>query len=114
MAPGDMALHPGDVQGYNEIVKAGSDAVIGLNPGINESELISGTKGDKAFQGKIAPLAGTVHRGPQAAPVATQPAPSSVAELPLQREEKAALVTAGITRPSGALALEQLEVETTA
>ena len=68
LAPSDMELHMGNIQGYNnEIVIAGSDAVIGHNPGINESEPISGTKGDKAFQGKIAPPAGTVHRGSQAA-----------------------------------------------
>ena len=39
LAPSDMALHPGNVQGYNkEIVIAGSEAAIGHNPGINESE----------------------------------------------------------------------------
>ena len=124
MAPSDMALHLGSVQGYNnEIVIAGSDPVISHNPGINESELICGTKGDRAFQGKIAPPPETVHRGPQAAkplldgmsaaPVATQPAPRSAAELPrkpLQREranaheeEKAALITAGITLGLAAL-----------
>ena len=47
LAPSDMELHMGNVQGYNnEIVIAGSDAVIGHNPGINESKPISGTKGD--------------------------------------------------------------------
>ena len=60
-----MALHPGNIQGYsNEIQIAGSDAVIGHNPGINEAEPIA-SKGDKAFQGKIASPAGTVHKGPQ-------------------------------------------------
>ena len=127
LAPSDMELHMGNVQGYNnEIVIAGSDGVIGHNPGINELEPISGTKGDKAFQGKITPPTGTVQRGPQAAeplldgmsaaPVATQPAPSSQAssrELPrkpLQREranaheeEKVALVTAGIALSLAAL-----------
>ena len=44
LAPSDMALHPGNFQGYtNEIVIAGSEAAIGHNPGINESEQISGT-----------------------------------------------------------------------
>ena len=37
LSPSDMALHPGNVQGYNnEIQIAGSDAAIGHNPGINE------------------------------------------------------------------------------
>ena len=35
LAPIDMALHPGNVQGY-EIVIAESEAAIGHNPGINE------------------------------------------------------------------------------
>ena len=39
LAPSDMALHPGNVQGYNnEIVIAGSEAAIGHNPGLNESD----------------------------------------------------------------------------
>ena len=39
LSPSDMVLHPGNVQGYkNEIVIARSDAVIGHNPGIKESE----------------------------------------------------------------------------
>ena len=60
-----MALHPGNIQGYNnEIQITGSDAAIGHNPGINEAELIA-SQGDKAFQGKIASPAGTVHKGPQ-------------------------------------------------
>ena len=42
VALSDMALHPGNVQGYNnEIVIAGSEAAIGHNSGINESEQIS-------------------------------------------------------------------------
>ena len=37
LSPSDMALHPGNIQGYNnEIQIAGSDAAIGHNPGINE------------------------------------------------------------------------------
>ena len=60
-----MALHPGNIKGYNnEIQIAGSDAVIGHNPGINAAEPIA-SKGDKAFHGKIASPAGTVHKGPQ-------------------------------------------------
>ena len=59
-----MALHRGNVQGSNnEIVIAGSEAAIGHNPGINESEQISGT-GDKSFEGKIAAPAGIDHKGP--------------------------------------------------
>ena len=42
---------------------AGSEAVIGHNLGINESEQISGT-GDKSFEGKITAPAGTDHKGP--------------------------------------------------
>ena len=39
LMPSDMALHPENVQGYNnEIQIAGSDAAIGYNPGINEAE----------------------------------------------------------------------------
>ena len=35
LAPSDMALHPGNVQGYNnEIMIAGSEAAIGHNPGL--------------------------------------------------------------------------------
>ena len=60
-----MALQPGNIQGNNnEIQIAGSDAAIGHNPGINEAEPIA-SKGDKAFKGKIASPAGTVHKGPQ-------------------------------------------------
>ena len=64
LAPSDITLHRGNVPGYNnEIVIAGSEAAIGHNPGINESEQISGT-GDKSFEGKIAAPAGTDHKGP--------------------------------------------------
>ena len=60
-----MALHPGNIQGYNnEIQIAGSDAAIGHNSGINEAKPIA-SKGDETFQGKIASLAGTVHKGPK-------------------------------------------------
>ena len=53
LSPSDIALHPGNVQGYNnEIQIAGSDAAIGHNPGINEVELINAfSEVDKAFQG---------------------------------------------------------------
>ena len=60
-----MALHPGNMQGYNNKIQiAGSDEAIRHNPGTNEAEPIT-SKGDKAFQGKIALPAGTVHKGPQ-------------------------------------------------
>ena len=65
LSPSDMALHPGNIRGHNnEIQITGSEAAIGHSPGINEAEPIA-TKGDKAFQGKIATPAGTVHKGPQ-------------------------------------------------
>ena len=66
LSPSDMALHLGNVQGYNnEIQIAGSDAAIGHNPGINEVESINPTSEvDKAFQGKTASPAGTVHEEP--------------------------------------------------
>ena len=42
LMPSDMAVHPGNVQGYNnEIQIAGSDAAIGHNTGINEAEPIT-------------------------------------------------------------------------
>ena len=83
-----MALHPGNVQGHhNEIVIAGSEAAIGHNPGINESEQISGT-GDKSFEGKIAAPAGTDHKGPQHA--------SGRAAATSHEDEKTALIAAGV------------------
>ena len=65
LSPSDMALHQGNIQGYNnEIQTAGSDEAIGHKPGINEAETIA-IKGDKAFQGKTASPAVTVHKGLQ-------------------------------------------------
>ena len=70
LAPSDMTLHPGNVQGYNnEIVIAGSEAAIGHNPGINESEQIGKTAG------KIAAPAGTDHKGPPSGKPAGPPTP---------------------------------------
>ena len=65
--PSDMALRPGNVQGYNNRIKiAGSDAAIGHNPRIKEAEPINpASKADKALQGKTASPAGTIHKGPQ-------------------------------------------------
>ena len=73
--PTDMALLPGNVQGYrNEIQIAGSDAAIGHNPWINEAEPINpASKSDKAFQGKTASPAGTIHKGPQPTGEASTP-----------------------------------------
>ena len=109
LTPSDIALHPGNIQGYNnEIVIAGSEAVIGHNPGINESEQISKTTGDQSFEGKIAAPAGTDHMGPPSgrpagsptpaavAPVATQQHPSGCAAATSHVEEKTALIAAGV------------------
>ena len=100
-APSDMTLHPGNVKGYNnEIVIAGSEAAIGHNPGINESEQIGKTAG------KIVAPAGTDHKGPPsgkpAADVAEQRGHAAdVAEQRGQEQhasshvnEKAALIAA--------------------
>ena len=58
LSPSDTALHPGNVQGYNnEIIIAGSDEAIGHNPGIKEP---SQAPRDSSFKGKIAPPAGTI------------------------------------------------------
>ena len=80
LAPSDMALHQCNIQGYNnEVMIAGSEAVIGHNPGINESEQISRTTGDKSFEGKIAAPAGTDHMGPPSGRLARSPKPAAVA-----------------------------------
>ena len=99
-----MALHPGNIQRYNnEIQITGSGAAIGHGPGINEAELIA-SKGDKAFQGKIASPAGTVHKGPQPSQNKTRVSPadndSTSAEkqqsATVHKEEKAAFVAIGV------------------
>ena len=60
LSQSDMVLHPGNVKGYNnEIIIAGSDAVIGHNPGMNKSEPPQAPS-DSTFNRKIAPPAGTV------------------------------------------------------
>ena len=91
-----MALHPGYVLGYNnEIIIAGSDAVIGHNPGTNESEPPQAPS-DSTFKRKIAPPARTVQRGPQGptphaekvTPVASQHAAELRAQA-LQQQLKA-------------------------
>ena len=93
LAPSDMALHPGNVQGYNnEIVIAGSEAAIGHNPGINGSEQIVKTTGDKAFEGTIAAPAGTDRKGPPSGRPAGPPTPAATCH----EEEKMALVDAGV------------------
>ena len=69
--PSDMALHPDNVQGYNKLILiAGSDVAIGHTPVINEEPINSASEVVKAFQGKTAPPAGTVHKGSQPLPVA--------------------------------------------
>ena len=91
-----MALHPGYVLGYNnEIIIAGSDAVIGHNPGTNESEPPQAPS-DSTFKRKIAPPARAVQRGPQGptphaekvTPVASQHAAELRAQA-LQQQVKA-------------------------
>ena len=125
LSPSDMALQPGNVQGYtNNIQIAGSDAAIGHNPGINEVESINPTsevnnpgineaepiasKDDKAFQGKTASPAGTVHEEPQPSQNKTRVSAAdndgtSAADPPEKRQsataheqEKTALVAVGI------------------
>ena len=109
LSPRDMALHPGNIQGYNnEIQIAGSDAAIGHYPGINEAEPV-GSKGDKAFQGKIALPA--VHKGPQPSQNKTRDSAAdnggTSAEERLSatahEEEKTALVVIGIAGGLAAL-----------
>ena len=100
-----MTLHPGNVQGYNNgIVIVGSEAAIGHNPGINESEQICKTTGDKSFEGKIAAPAGTDHKGPPSGRPAGPPKPAAVAPQQYasaaaatsHEEEKTALIAAGV------------------
>ena len=68
LSPSDMELHPGNNQGYNnEVIIAGSDAAVGHNPGMNESQPVVPTA---RSAGKVAPPAGTVHRGPAVPPTA--------------------------------------------
>ena len=99
-----MTLHPGNIQGYNNKIQiAGSDAAIGHNSGINEAEPIA-SKGDKAFQGKIASPAGTVQKGPQSLQnktrVSAADSDGTSAEkrqsAKAQEEEKMALVAVGV------------------
>ena len=103
LAPSDMTLHPGNVQCYNkEIVIAGSEAAIGHNPGINESEQIGKTTDNKSFEGKIAAPAGTDHKGPPSGrPAGSPPTPATVAPqqhtaATSHEEEKTALIAAVI------------------
>ena len=117
LSPSDMALHPGNVQGYNNKIQiAGSDAAIGHNPWINEVESINPTSEvDKAFQGKTASPAGTVHEGPQPSQNKSSAAEAdndgtSTADPPEERqsataheEEKTALMAVGIAGGLAAL-----------
>ena len=63
VSPSDMVLHAGNNHGYNNEIQIAGTA-IGHNPGIKKTEPIA-SKGDKAFQGKIASPAGAVHTGRQ-------------------------------------------------
>ena len=107
LSPSGMALHPGNIQGYNnEIQIAGSDAAIEHNPGINEAEPIA-SKGDKAFQGKIASPAGTVHKGLQPLRDSAADNGDTSAEerqsATAHEKEKTALVAVGIAGGLAAL-----------
>ena len=111
LPPSDMALNPGNIQGYNnEIQIAGSDAAIGHNPGINEAEPIA-SKSDKAFQGKIASPAGTVHKGPQPSQNKTRVSAADIDGTSAEKrhsataheEEKTALVAVGVAGGLAAL-----------
>ena len=103
-----MALHPGNIQEYNNEIKiARSDAAIGHNPGINEAEPIA-SKAEKAFRGKIAPTAGTLHKGSQnkTRDSAADNGGTSAEErqsATAQEEEKTALVAVGIAGGLAAL-----------
>ena len=82
---------------------AGSEAVIGHNPGINESEQISKTT-DKSFEGKIAAPAGTDQKGPPSGrpaaavgdPAGQQQHASGRAAATSHEEEKTSLIAAGV------------------
>ena len=111
LSPSDMAVHPGNIQGYNnEIQVAGSDAAIGHNPGINEAEPIA-SKGDEAFQGKMASPAGNVHKGPQLSQNKTRVSAADKDGTSAEKqqgataheEEKMALVAVGIAGGLAAL-----------
>ncbi|MCU7887053.1 MAG: hypothetical protein KZQ66_10435 [Candidatus Thiodiazotropha sp. (ex Lucinoma aequizonata)] len=109
LSPSDMALHPGNVQGFNNLIQiAQSDAHIGHNPGINEPEPPVAQAPE--HEQKIAAPAGTVHRGPQAAAKVSQPGeslaplpPQSSAQAKAHEEEKAALVVACVAAGLAAL-----------
>ena len=116
LSPSDMALHPGNIQGYNnEIQIAGSDAAIGHNPGINEEQPIA-SKGDKAFQGKFASRVLTVYKGPQPSQnkmrVSAADNDGTSAEkrqsATAHKEVKTALVAVGVAGPCGALVIVSL------
>ena len=117
LSPSDMALQPGNVQGYNnEIQITGSNATIGHNSGINEVESINPTSEvNKAFQGKTASPAGTVHEEPLPSQNKTRVSAvdndgTLAADPPEKRqsataheEEKTALVVVGIAGGLAAL-----------
>ena len=96
-----MALHPGNVQGYNnEIVIAGSEATIATT---RESTSRSRSARSQAmsFEGKIAAPTGTDHKGPLSGRSAgSPPTPATVAPqqhaATSHEEEKTALIAAGV------------------
>ena len=82
-----MALHPDNIQGYNnKVVIAGS---VGHNPGINQWAPISGTTGDKSFEGKIAAPAGTDHMGLPSGRLAGSPTPVAATDRSHEEEKTA-------------------------
>ena len=110
-----MALHPGNIQRHNnEIQIAVSDTAIGHNPWIYEAEPIA-SKGDKAFQGKIASTAGTIHKGPQPSQNKTSPeghdrtSAEKWQSATAHEEEKTALLAVGVAGGLAALWLSSLE-----
>ena len=112
LAPSDMTLHPGNVQGYNEIVIVGSEAAIVHNLGINESEQMGKTTDDKSFEGKIAAPAGTDHKGPPSGRVTIHAshccsATTRGCDKP-RRRENGSHSSSGRGRPSGAFAVVEI------
>ena len=107
-----MALNPGNIQGHNNEIqkRVGSETTIGHNPGINEAKPVA-TIGEKAFQGKIASSAGTVHKGPQPSQNKTRVSAADNDGTSAEKrqsataheEEKAALVAVGVAGGLAAL-----------
>ena len=87
-----MELHPGNIQGYNnEVIITGSDAAIGHYSGVNESELVVPTA---RSAGKVAPPAGTVHRGPAVPSVAPLKSGAAIVPALLRNKQQQKQATA--------------------